>query len=239
MKNYIKLIKANIFYLLSKRNIILLFILNISSILVFVYNTQIYKGFSYLDANRFDSLFYFEANVFQFIKFIYVIFVVFINMSYFTGEYSNYSAYFIKNRRTKIDFYITKYLSVILLDSLELIYLYFNQEFIKVLMPFYSFPFVNLNKYISLYVLGLFIFFLSSLILIISKSIFSSIFTIILFWFSDILSAQDDSFSKVLSFFFIHINDIGDIKYGILHGIYLTIILVLASIIIIKNKDTI
>ncbi len=188
---FLNFIRSNLYYLLTKKNLILLFIINVLSLFVIILNSSVLKGVSYLDSFRFLSDEYFETNVFQFIKFLYAIFVVFINMSYFTGDYSNYSLYFIRDYKSKILFYLSKYFAVIIFDLIEFLILFYMREFIKGLTPYYSVPFKHLTKYISLYLLGLYVLMLSSLFMIITGSHLSGLFSLAIYWLGDFITLDN------------------------------------------------
>ena len=120
-----KYIKTHLYYLLTKKNVIFLILLNILCLSYCLYISGVFDGIHSLDANRSFYLSSFNNNYFFFIKIVFISFVIFINISYFGREYAKYSELFIRNKNTKIQFYITKYISIFIFIFVELFFLFF------------------------------------------------------------------------------------------------------------------
>ena len=178
-----KLFKTHLYYLCTKKNIILIIIFNILIFLFSIYSSSIFDGYYQIDSLRKSYFESFNESYFFFIKIFYICFIIFINISFFSGEHSKYSEFFIRNRKTKIIFYTSKYLSLIFFIFLELIYLLFIYELIIIILPLGSNYFLYLDSFINLYFIGIFYCFLSSLILNIFKSYLSSFIALIIYWF--------------------------------------------------------
>ena len=237
---FLAFIKTNLYYLLTKRNVFLLIIVNLLSLFIIIINSSILKGMPYIDAFRNESNLYYETNVFQFIKFLYGIFVVFINISYFNNEYSSYASYLIKDYKTKIMFYLSKYIAVMLFDFLEFLALFYVKELVKIFTPFYRNPFSHFKEYISLFCLGLYAFIISSLLMITTKSHLSGIFALIVYWVSDLVVIDNSTtIGKIVSFLIISIDENGSYYYGSLHILFLFLALFLINISVLLYKDNI
>ncbi|MCR5740853.1 MAG: hypothetical protein K6G38_00105 [Gammaproteobacteria bacterium] len=237
----LKEIKTHLFYLLSKRNIITLIILNIIILSLLLVESQIFKGYSYVDEYRKMCLEIYLNSSFPFIKIVYIFFILFVNLTFFFGNYSKYSQYFITSKKTKVSFYVTKYISVIIFVTVELIIIYSIFEIIKLLMPYGDYPSEELNLFFYIYLMGLYYLFLSSILLMLSQSNFALLIPIIIFWVSDVMSVDADKniFTKLFLISCVSVSYESGIYYGVLHAILLIILNILISILIIKNKDQI
>ena len=239
--NFLKQIKTHLFYLLSKRNIILLVILNSLVIFLLIISSQLFKGISYIDEYRRETLEQYRQSSFILIKVCILFVFFFVNMSYFSGLSSKYSQYFIKDKKTKITFYLSKYLSIFIFDSFEYIFLYFNYELIKILLPYNAYPLQDFKLYFSLYLMGVYYIFLSSLLLIITDSYFSLVVPIIMFWSSDILIdsiTNSTILNKAILALTVSVSYENVLPFGILHAFLMILIMIELNIVVIKKKDT-
>ena len=176
----------------------------------------------------------------MYIKVLFIFIILFVNLSYFSNEYSKYAAFFIKNNKSRFEFYITKYIAVIFFDSFEYLLIIMEYEGIKEIMPYGIHPFSNLILYLKLYLVGLFYFGVSSFILSLFKSSFSLIIPLIYYWGSDIIISGMDltKTGKILLLsFMVSVNTDGVIYYGLIHLIFLIIIIYLANILSLVSKD--
>lgn len=240
LKKFHKLIESQLFYLLTKRNLIVLVIFNVTLTLFFLIESQIFKGSAYVDSYRTECLTLFTEGSFTFVKIFYLLFVLFINLSYFQGSYSNYSQYYITDTKSKISFYITKYLSLIIFDFIEFSIIYLINTFIYVSMPYGMYPFQNLDIYFSLFLSGIYYMLLSSIILMISSSNLSLLIPVSLFWGGEIIR---DSVSISLFFkkmvLFLTVTPTYDmgLPFGNLHAILMIVLTSLIISLIISLRD--
>ncbi len=236
----LKYIKTHLYYLLTKKNVIFLIILNILCLSYCIYISSIFDGIHELDANRSFYLTNFNNNYFFFIKIVYICFIIFINISYFGREYSKYSELFIKNMKTKIVFYITKYISIFLFIFLELFILFFIYFSIISLLPYGKFYISTIGSFIRLYLLGSFYLLLSSILLLIFKTYLASIISLVFYWFSFVYSSYNDVLTestKILLLF----SPFGEgveisFIYGTLHILLYNLILILLNVFIIMLR---
>ena len=238
---YLKLIKTHIFYLISKKNIIMISLMNIFSILLTIWISSILDGYYTLDASRRTYFDDFQDSYFLFLKIFYVSFILYINISYFSVEYSSYSCFIIRDRKSKYSFYITKYLSIILFDLIEFIFLSLVYLIVLYLMPYGRYYFEYLFSFIRIFLLGMYYLFLSSLLLLIFKSYFASLFCFLLFFSSIMVSSNNLSkFSLVyLAIFPCPIGRDAIFTYGSPVIAFLIIILALLNFLFISKSDSI
>ena len=239
MKRFNAFIKTHLYYLLSKRNIIVISVINLIYLILLLIESQIFKGYSYLDTYRSESLEIYTESVYPFIKIIYLFFILFVNLSYFTGNESKYSQYLIKDKKTKSIFYISKYISIIIFISIEYLFLYLSYEMVKMIMPYSKYPFSDLNKYFSVYLMGIYYLLFSSVILIISKSNFSLVIPIIIFFISDIMidEIEKEGILKFILFFTVSTTIENGIYFGYIHSILLILFLSIINGIVVKEMD--
>lgn len=238
--SFLKHIKTHLFYLLSRRNIILLSVINLLVIIILLISSQIFKGFAYIDEYRRDTLEEFRQSSFIIIKICILFIFLFVNMSYFSGNSSKYSQYFIKDKNSKRLFYLTKYISIVLFNTLEYFILYFSYEFVRLILPNTIYPFEDFKLYFYVYLMGLYYLFLSSLLLIISESNFSLIIPIIMFWGTDILLSSSNKgsfFNKIILAINVSVSYEGELVFGVFHAILMILIMIEANVIAIKLKD--
>ncbi len=243
MKAYLKkfsaFIKTHLYYLLSKRNIIVISVINLIYLILLLIESQIFKGYIFIDTYREESLEVYTESIYPFIKVIFLFFILFVNLSYFTGNESRYSQYLIKDKSTKRIFYISKYISIIIFITIEYLFLYLSYEIIKMIMPYTKYPFSDLNKYISVYLMGIYYLLLSSIILIITRSNFALVLPIITFFVSDILikDLEMDEITKVLMMFTLSCSLEKGLYFGYFHAILLIILLSIINVIVVKEID--
>ncbi len=237
---YLNYIKTHLYYLISKKNLIVFTIFNIFFIGYTFYLSNISKSKIELDAYR-DSYYQsFNTNFFLFFKIIYISLILFLNISYFNKEYKEYSQYFIRNKRTKIDFYITKYFSFILVMFLELVLFLTVYIIFNILLPYGKIEGIYLVPFINIFLLGIFYFLLSSLLMLLFKTYLSSIFSLLFFWISFALSEynQDlNSFIRVLLLIVPFPSGTYSVfSYGSIHIVlYITILTFINILVLIKT----
>ena len=239
--SFLKHIKTHLYYLLSRRNIILLSVINVFVLVLLLITSQIFKGITYIDEYRRDTLEQFRQSSFILIKICLLFIFLFVNMSYFSGNSSKYSQYFIKDKKSKIKFYLTKYISIILFDTIEYFILYFSYEFVRLILPNTIYPFQDFKLYFYVYLMGLYYLFLSSFLLIITESNFSLIIPLIMFWGTDILLSSSDKgtiFNKIILAINVSVSYEGELVFGVFHAILMIIIMIEANFIAIKKKDS-
>ena len=241
LKYYLKYIKTHLYYLISKKNLIVLLVLNIFFIGYTFYLSNVIKNKIELDAYRntyYDS---FNTNYFLFLKIIYISLILFLNISYFAKDYKEYSQYFIRNKRTKIDFYITKYFSFIIVMFIEIllfltVYIIFN-----IMLPYGKIEGIYLLSFISIFSLGIFYFLLSSVLMLIFKTYLSSIFTLVFFWISFALSEYNQEFNFFIRLVLLIIpfpsGTYSVYSYGELHIFLYMIILAIFNILVLTRSD--
>ena len=239
--SFLKHIKTHLFYLLSRRNIILLSVINFLVLILLLITSQIFKGLSYVDEYRRDTLEQFRQSSFILIKICLLFIFLFVNMSYFSGNSSKYSQYFIKDKKSKNLFFLTKYISIVLFNTIEYLILYFSYEFVRLLLPNTIYPFQDFKLYFYVYLMGLYYLFLSSFLLIITESNFSLIIPLIMFWGTDILLSSSDKgtiFNKIILAINVSVSYEGELVFGVFHAILMIIIMIEANFIAIKKKDS-
>ena len=184
LKPFQKYIKTHLYYLLSKKNVIFISILNILCLFYFLYISGIFDGIGSIDAKRDEYFNRFNNDYFFFLKIVYISFIIFISIGYFGREYAKYKELFIRDKKTKAFFYITKYISIILFNLFELLFLIFNYLFILALMPYGRFFISTFRAFSRLFLLGIFYLFFSSFFLLIFNTYLASIISMICYWFS-------------------------------------------------------
>ena len=238
--SFLKQIKTHLYYLLSRRNIILLSVINVFVLVLLLISSQVFKGITYIDEYRRDTLEQFRQSSFILIKICLLFIFLFVNMSYFSGNSSKYSQYFIKDKKSKIQFYLTKYISIILFDTIEYLILYFSYEFVRLILPNTIYPFQDFRLYFYVYLMGLYYLFLSSLLLIVTESNFSLIIPLIMFWGTDILLSSSDKgtlLNKIILAINVSVSYEGELVFGALHALLMIIVMIEANYIAIKKKD--
>ena len=184
LKYYHRYIKSHLYYLISKKNLIVLIILNLIFFSYSFYISNIFKSWIELDSYREYYFSNFNSNFFLSSKIIYISIILFLNISYFGKEYKEYSAYFIRNKRTKIDFYITKYIAFILVMVFEEFIFFLIYIFYCAILPYGMIKEIYVITFFNIFYLGLFYFLLSSIFIIIFKTYLSSLFSLIFFFMS-------------------------------------------------------
>ncbi len=232
-------IKTHLYYLLSKRNIIVISVINLIYIILLLVESQAFKGHNYIDTYRDECLETYMESIYPFINIIFLFFILFVNLSYFTGNESKYSQYLIKDKESKIIFYISKYISIIMFVTIEFLFLYLSYEIVKMIMPYSRYPFRDLSRYFSVYLMGLYYLLLSSIILIITRSNFALVLPIITFFVSDILvnDLEMDEITKVLMMFTLSCSLEKGLYFGYFHAILLIILLSIINVIVVKEID--
>ena len=238
--SFLKHIKTHLYYLLSKRNIILLSVINVAVIILLLISSTLFKGFTYSDEFRRETIETYRQSSFILIKICLLFMFLFVNMSYFSGNSSKYSQYFIKDKRTKLLFYLTKYITIVIFDTIEYLILYFSYEFIKLLLPGTIYPLQDFRLYFNVYLMSIYYVFLSSALLILSDSIFSMVIPIIMFWGTDILIQSDEKgtlINKIILALNVSATYEGELVFGIFHALLMIIIMIEINVIVIKIKD--
>lgn len=232
-------IKTHLYYLLSKRNIIVISVINLIYVIFLLIESQAFKGHNYIDTYREECLEIYIESVYPFIKIIFLFFILFVNLSYFTGNESRYSQYLIKDKESKILFYISKYISIIIFVSIEFLFLYLSYEIVKMIMPYSKYPFRDLSRYFGVYLMGLYYLLLSSIILIITRSNFALVIPIITFFVSDILvdELERDEITKYIFIFTVSSNIENGLYFGYIHALLLIILLGIVNVIVVKEID--
>ena len=235
-----KEIKTHLFYLLTKRNLYTILILNVVIIVLLLIESGIFKGYSYVDEYRNECLEIYSSSTFPFIKIIYIFLILFVNLTFFLGNYSKYGEFFIRDRKSKATFYLTKYLSVILFITIEFIFIYMVYEVIKMIMPYGDYPFRDLGTYYSLYLMGLYYLFLSSSLLMLSKSNFSLVIPIIIYWVGDVMVSTStmDIITKIFLAMTINISAEDGLYFGYIHAYLLIFLNIVLSTLIVIIKET-
>lgn len=182
--HYLKLIKAHLYYLLNKKNIIILIILNLISFIYVFVSSGLFNGYDMLDANRKYYYDIYNENTFIYFKIFYILFICFVSIAFFSGAYSKYSALIIKDKKSRLDFYVTKYVTLAVVNLCELIYLYLIYSLVLLLTPYFKDVLYYFNFFVLLYLVGLYYMFLCTSLLILSKTYLSGLVVIVLFWIS-------------------------------------------------------
>ena len=236
---FLHLIKSHFYYLSTKRNLIIVVLLNLASLFYFLINSSAFNDQAAIDAERGRYLELYETNSLPFIRIFFVFFVSFINLSFFTGNYSRYAQYYIRSFKTKINFYLTKYLSVIFFDTFEYLILYGIYETIKIILPFGVYPFSDLMVCFKIYLVGIYYLLFSSIFLVITKTYLAALVPIILFWIAESSAQGEQSivFIKVINIISVTINSNGDFYYGFPHTFFIIFIVLWLNILIVLRKD--
>ncbi len=197
LKYYLKYVKTHLFYLLSLRNVVVIILINITCLIYAIISSSILNSFHLLDASRNEYFTYYTTNYFFFLKIIYIAFIIFINISFFNKDYASYSELFIKNSKTKEDFYITKYISIFIFYFIELLILEAFFYMMLIIVPYGKMYISFIKPFIRLYLYGVYYSLLSSLFLTLFNTYLSSIFVFILYFISFIINS-DYQDNKVL-----------------------------------------
>lgn len=239
---YLNLFKVHLYYLITKKNFIVILILNIVSVVYILYASCIFDGFQAIDSDREYYKQLYTENTFFYIKVYYVCFISFINISFFSGFYSKYSQYIIRSNKSKIVFLISKYISIIVFDTIELLFLFIVFRLVYSLMPYSQISFEFFRYFFNLYIAGIFYTLLSSLLLILLKTYLAGFVSIILYWLSFASSGSSTvtSFQKIV--LCILPNSISDTSYchfiyGICHVLLLILILIILNTIATAKSD--
>ena len=236
-----KYILTHLFYLLSKKNVVFLVVFNLVCSIYLVYISSIFEGIHTIDANR--SIYYehFNNDFFQFTKIVFICFIIFMSISFFGREYNLYSNLLIKDKRTKAIFYITKYISFLLISLLELLFISISYYSLLAILPYGKFYISSIGTFLRLLFLGSFYLFFTSFLLSLFNTHLAGIISLISYWFSFIYSSFYGSLSKGEKILLL-IFPFGEGKsitflYGTLHVIIYTIILILLNVLLIIVRD--
>lgn len=239
---FLKLIKVHISYLFNKKNIILTLIINFISIVYLFISSSVLNGYYVLDSNRSYYLSIYTGNFILFLRIFYIIYIFYASLTYFIKSYSNYSQFIIKDKKSLILFYITKYFSLLIVISIQYVLFILYYVLILILMPYSRYIFSITPVILKIYLISIIYLLISCYLLNKFNSNFASFLGFMLYFISFIMSYQTSDINVISKIFLVIFpNIVGDdylLLYGYYHIIVLTILLIFINYLSIKKLDS-
>jgi len=238
---YSKLIKTHLYYIFNKKNLTVITLVNILLFILLLIDSNIFKRMSNLDANRREYFYNFVTNYFIILRILLISFIIFLTIGYFLKEYNSYQELLIKSIKTKISFYITKYLSIILLYFLEVFMAFIEFEFVLLIVPYGRMHALFIKSFFNLFLTGVFYIFLSSILILLLSTYFGALISIIIYMISFIYTNFYEIKDSIKSFIIMAIPNGGNeyllLDYSLVFLLIYILILAIINAIIIIKKD--
>jgi len=179
-------IRLQFCFLLSKRSLGLMLFFSLALISIILYNSDFLSGYAYLDAARAENAKSYLDNSIQVIKLISVFIALFIFIQSFSKEAKQYASYLVSNAKTKLLFFNTKILAIMMIVFLFVLQQMWIFYVIGKLLTPYDFNIDELAVLFGkIYFQAIFFGMLQSLLVQMLKHNFTLIFPLTIYWFME------------------------------------------------------
>ncbi len=239
-----KIIKFNFIYFLSKKNIIILSLINLTFFIILSVISNLFIEAEVLDLKRSKYMMNYTNHFIEWIKLFGVLISSFGAMFFFLASNQKYYVYFVKDIKTKKKYFFSKCLCNFLFVSYEFVILILEYIIIGKLTCYFNFNQKTLSIIMKLYIFFLYFSCLSSVLTLLFPTPFVTILDIIIYWLTeiffsdlvDIVGTKKEIASYLIPIIYNYLDDYFFI-YSFFHYLVIIVILNMLLFIIHEKND--